>query len=1208
MDSVRQEPDGGGGDPQPEKVDSSILLQTLLEAKRSPSLPRPPPPIPPLADGELRDLSRTLLSRPDVSTPEALEIIILLLTGDWSARDLPALRKLAGAAATTGVCGTVRKNDELAYKCKTCERDPTCAVCVPCFRHGDHVGHDYAMIRTGGGCCDCGDVQAWKRNGFCSRHRGASAEDDDPAAPMSPRLRNALVEVAEAISSEVLFYCERFHKILRDERAMDEVPRESACSKESIEHVGLCLTWLEKILKCGDGIRRVIGVYLAKPMETSWLSYMLRLDGVDRLPPAVCKALHSLYFQLITDLVFKRAFLELFISNYSRFVHALVVRRRGVGKSQDDFDARKHDIMDQFSVQLFTVPALIPVMTREGGLLDVLMNMLLHLLETAAMPVLPYVHLNIGESQFELLRHKVKRAGTVDRKKFPFGVLPLPEWVFRTRAESAQSAAAPSDAPVSGLERAETSSKGDNSISAPSATLFASRRGQRRLLPFHSGSRGGNSEGMSEPGVSLPEAVARVMFLRSHTPGSENLGTIFTRIPQVLRGSGQAQRGYARNVAGSPGSASAELMGGAGPAATHVQPTANVQTLEELKEIFVDGQSISLREAEALNIDHPDGVVLSDAFLDRSYLANIKRMQAATFEASTKDRERQSDTSKELLKQREVLQQIMFEDGVDNITPAKRGLCPLFSEDFGKWYRSAVVDARRRSLLAARNSGNIAHTMRIDWFQSLIMEGAIWRVVYDLRYVLTHSEVATHFIHHRPDLFRVFVRMLSMAQGIFPVRRHFGDHVLVESETWAKAFTVEIEFFLLINYVLNAYCKNPNPRTPADVSPGTDTSENVHLSPAESRARLVRIVRQALDEWIEREKGLEKMSVFPGEEFSVAHSVSVHLPLHRLLAMLSHHCIRLDGVSPSFALSGSNADTTPDEAMELVRHPLRVQAFLAQVRAGMWKRNGRVVVGQNTLYRSSVCGEWYVDMDVFLHQTCCVIAGAQNFVSATLSAFEICSFSDFIRLADSLKVLSTVGLQMENTSLVSTIPVARSDFESVLDPVLGKLDATAQRALRAEWVGTSLGISAFYGTYRANLTLAEYAPSLVEDVFTFLVHVATERARCGYDDRQYLRRKLVHQLVCGDYTHSMLLRAGPRRSQQPPPGEATDTSPMGIDKVDAVISALVDEILGEISDFEQPHGMEQGRYSLKDSIWCWSLTDSHRKFRCDTVELRKRDI
>lgn len=77
------------------------------------------------------------------------------------------------SAGTRGVCGSVWGHNDLAYRCRTCEHDPTCAICVPCFQNGDHTGHDYSIMYTGGGCCDCGDITAWKREGFCNKHQGA---------------------------------------------------------------------------------------------------------------------------------------------------------------------------------------------------------------------------------------------------------------------------------------------------------------------------------------------------------------------------------------------------------------------------------------------------------------------------------------------------------------------------------------------------------------------------------------------------------------------------------------------------------------------------------------------------------------------------------------------------------------------------------------------------------------------------------------------------------------------------------------------------------------------------------------------------------------------------------------------------------------------------------------------------------------------------
>ena len=47
--------------------------------------------------------------------------------------------------------------------------DPTCAICMPCFKASDHKGHDYTMHESSGGVCDCGDPQAWRAEGFCTK-------------------------------------------------------------------------------------------------------------------------------------------------------------------------------------------------------------------------------------------------------------------------------------------------------------------------------------------------------------------------------------------------------------------------------------------------------------------------------------------------------------------------------------------------------------------------------------------------------------------------------------------------------------------------------------------------------------------------------------------------------------------------------------------------------------------------------------------------------------------------------------------------------------------------------------------------------------------------------------------------------------------------------------------------------------------------------
>lgn len=48
------------------------------------------------------------------------------------------------------------------------------AICLDCFKAGDHTGHDFRLYQSmGGGSCDCGIKDAWKEAGCatCSIYR-----------------------------------------------------------------------------------------------------------------------------------------------------------------------------------------------------------------------------------------------------------------------------------------------------------------------------------------------------------------------------------------------------------------------------------------------------------------------------------------------------------------------------------------------------------------------------------------------------------------------------------------------------------------------------------------------------------------------------------------------------------------------------------------------------------------------------------------------------------------------------------------------------------------------------------------------------------------------------------------------------------------------------------------------------------------------------
>ncbi|XP_008481541.1 LOW QUALITY PROTEIN: E3 ubiquitin-protein ligase UBR1-like [Diaphorina citri] len=69
------------------------------------------------------------------------------------------------------VCGRVFKMGEPTYNCRECGMDATCVLCVDCFKKSTHRNHKYKMgTSNAGGCCDCGDVEAWKKEPYCDVH------------------------------------------------------------------------------------------------------------------------------------------------------------------------------------------------------------------------------------------------------------------------------------------------------------------------------------------------------------------------------------------------------------------------------------------------------------------------------------------------------------------------------------------------------------------------------------------------------------------------------------------------------------------------------------------------------------------------------------------------------------------------------------------------------------------------------------------------------------------------------------------------------------------------------------------------------------------------------------------------------------------------------------------------------------------------------
>lgn len=98
---------------------------------------------------------------------------------------------LKNSESGKGVCAKTLSYGDVAWKCETCEKDPTCIICQDCFEKGDHKGHKIWLKRNVSGCCDCGDPDAWAEEGFCSKHKGYVASIDTLLEQLPPFIKKS---------------------------------------------------------------------------------------------------------------------------------------------------------------------------------------------------------------------------------------------------------------------------------------------------------------------------------------------------------------------------------------------------------------------------------------------------------------------------------------------------------------------------------------------------------------------------------------------------------------------------------------------------------------------------------------------------------------------------------------------------------------------------------------------------------------------------------------------------------------------------------------------------------------------------------------------------------------------------------------------------------------------------------------------------------
>eukprot|EP00900_Chrysochromulina_parva_P023782 jgi/Chrpa1/6037/Chrysochromulina_OHIO_Genome00021212-RA len=218
---------------------------------------------------DLETLISTLIER---HKPEhVLEFVSYIITG--SAQPTAS----SADSACTGMCGFVWKTGDTVYHCRTCGMDPSCAICHDCFINSDHTGHDYWMFSSGGGCCDCGDVEAWRREGFCKKHPGppSTALDEYACDNMDLRERRCFETLLDAITAAYL----HAHLLVMPDGELSD-------GWHGCDPRLLLVTWLTRLASTSLRIRSLVGVHLSQPRTATTASVSARTESPSADAPA----------------------------------------------------------------------------------------------------------------------------------------------------------------------------------------------------------------------------------------------------------------------------------------------------------------------------------------------------------------------------------------------------------------------------------------------------------------------------------------------------------------------------------------------------------------------------------------------------------------------------------------------------------------------------------------------------------------------------------------------------------------------------------------------------------------------------------------------------------------------------------------------------------------------------------------------------------
>ncbi|CAF4813957.1 unnamed protein product, partial [Rotaria sp. Silwood1] len=256
-------------------------------------------------------------------------------------------------------------------------------------------------------------------------------------------------------------------------------------------------------------------------------------------------------------------------------------------------------------------------------------------------------------------------------------------------------------------------------------------------------------------------------------------------------------------------------------------------------------------------------------------------------------------------------------------------------------------------------SSESSTAMVVDVDHRLIVKNVYWPLLSDFVNILSQEKIAFTILENQ-KYFNLWLRFLTLFQGMNVNERILTQHVEFEPQAYMYAFTIELEINAMAMWYFVSHLKQNYP------------SE-----------KLIYVIKQVIDsisDWMQ--------SLSFDRNRMDDWKLTFHLPLHRYLSVFAYNAIYQYNIDPSLFLPVDNENSL----LNLMFYPLRTICGYHEVLSNIWLRNGQQVIIQAKTYAKSSFSSSLHDADLFLLQLLSCYIKPNVFVENLLTRFHVYSW------------------------------------------------------------------------------------------------------------------------------------------------------------------------------------------------------------------------